>query len=59
MNGKTVLTLLLLLIGTRAWAQPTGPGGSEGQFFGHVGGMLFLERCDETKWCSLWACFCR
>src|SRR5262245_56668910 len=26
------------------------PGGSEGQFFGQVGGEHFVLRCDETKW---------
>ena len=26
------------------------PGGSEGQFFGQVGGTLFVSRCDETQW---------
>jgi hypothetical protein len=35
------------------------PGGSEGQFFGQVGGALFVSRCDETKWGAFRPDFCR
>ena len=32
-----------------ALVSPTRPGGSEGQFFGQVGGALFALWRDETK----------
>ena len=35
--------------GAQKFIDSTRPGGSEGQFFGQVGGALFVSRCDETK----------
>jgi hypothetical protein len=40
-------------------APASRPGGSEGQFFGQVGGAHFVSRCDETKWGTFRPDFCR